>query len=183
MDFLPNKQAYLQPLSKVSLDDSKTVSLVDTDDILYNFDGIKKYLCKQLQRREEAASCDGLLERDGTYYFLEFKNQPSKKVDAAQLARKAFQSFHLFRLAFEQEMSVDESREHLVLLIIYQDSEDDVSFEKLRRKVHGLANMPERDPILFDLRRVHGKLYREIYTMPRSEFMADWYPRLFPNHK
>lgn len=46
MDFLPNKQAYLQPLSKVSLDDSKTVSLVDTDDILYNFDSIKKYLCK-----------------------------------------------------------------------------------------------------------------------------------------
>lgn len=181
MDFLPNIQEYWRPLREVSMDDAKAVSLVDTDDMLYNFDSIKKALCKQLQRREAAASCDGLLERDGTYYLLEFKNQPSKNVDAGQLARKAFQSFHLFRLAFEQEMSVDESRDHLVLLVVYQDSEDDVSFEKFRRKVHGLANMPERDPILFDLRRVYGKLYREIHTMPRSKFMTDWYPMLFPS--
>lgn len=176
MEFLPNIESYLQPLSRVSLDDAKQCSLIDTSDLVYNFDGIAKYLCKELQRREIVASCDALLRRDEQYYFLEFKNQPQVNINPAQLAKKAFQSFQLFRLAIEQEMSVEEARDHLALFVIYEDEKS--SFSDFRGKMHQLAKVPG-DPILFDLRKVRGKLYQEIYTLPKSEFMDSWYLRLF----
>lgn len=178
MKFLSNIEDYSQPLNRVSLDDAKKCALIDTNDLVYNFDGIAKYLCKELQRGETVASCDAMLRRGEQYYFLGFKNQPEKNIDPVQLAGKAFQSFQLFRLAIKQEMSVEKARDHLTLFIIYADEKS--SFSDLRNKMHQLSKLPGK-PILFDLRKVHGKLYQEIYTLPKSEFMDVWYPKLFPN--
>lgn len=72
---------------------------------------------------------------------------------------------------------MEEARDHLTLFVIYEDGES--SFSDIRGKMHQLAKV-SGEPILFDLRRIHGKLYREIYTLPKSEFMELWYPQLFP---
>lgn len=90
MQFLSDLEIYSQPLSKVSWDKAKKCALIEKEDSVYHFDGIAKQLCKELQRRETVASCDALLEREGKYYFLEFKNQPQANIDPAQLAKKAF---------------------------------------------------------------------------------------------
>ena len=181
MDFPPDKEIYLRSLREVSTDDAKGVAFIDADNQVYNFDKIAKYLTKQLQAKQAVASCDGLLERDGEYYFLEFKNQPQANIDTAQLARKAFQSFQLFRLAIDQESNVDATVSQLTLFVIYADTGEDESFEGVRGKVHQLAKMEEAAPILFGLRKVKNKLYKEIYTISKPEFMSTWYPILFPS--
>ena len=179
MEFLSDIKCYLTPLRKASMDKENRAPLIDTDDLVYNFDGITKQLCKKLQRKETLASCDALLKRDEQYYFLEFKNQPQVNIDLPQMAKKAFQSFQLFRLAIEQDMSVEQARDHLTLFVIYADKDGEDSFSGIREKICKFSKLPGEPPILFDLRRVHGKLYQEIYTLPKSEFMTLWYPSLF----
>ena len=180
MDFLPNREDYLQPLRMVSLDKAKGVSLIDADDLVYNFDGIAKHLYEELQRKEPVASCDALLNNGEQYYFFEFKNQTQKKVERSQMAKKAFQSFNLFRLAIEQELSVDETRDHSTLFVIYADEGGTESFQSFRDKMCKLAKMPGDESILFDLRAIEGKLYRKIHTVSASDFMMNWYGILFP---
>lgn len=52
------------------------------------------------------------------------------------------------------------------------------SYKAVVDKLCQLAKI--EDPILFGLRKMKGKFYQEIYTIPKSEFMNKWYPQLFP---
>lgn len=214
MELLRNKEDYRKTLRFVSRDKQNGISLIETEDIVYDFDSITKFLCDQFYSKQTLASCDAFLQLDNEYYFMEFKNQMAQKIKSGEIQKKAFMSFNLLRLEMDQTVSVEDARDHTTLFVVFRDDvppqvpaagektagEEKVvdtpqpkpesetgesarfsSYKAFVDKLGQLAKIEETAPILFGLRQLKGKFYQNIYTMPKSEFMNNWYPQLFPD--
>lgn len=213
MELLQNKKDYCKTLRFVSRDKQNKVSLIETEDIVFDFDGITKFLCEQFHSKQILASCDAFLQRDNEYYLMEFKNQEAQRVKPDEIEKKAFMSFNLLRLEMDQTVSVEDARDHATLFVIFRDDvptqasagrgkntvgEESTStcrpesgqgtggftrsgsYQDLVGKLGRLAEIEEAEPILFGLRKMKGKFFHDIYTIPKSEFMNKWYSQLFP---
>lgn len=202
MELLKNRDDYEKDLCVVSRDTDNGVSLIDTKDKVFDFDGITKYLSEQFYPGQTLASCDAFFQRGDEYYLMEFKNRVPQRIKPGELKKKVFMSFNLLRLEMDQTISVEDARDHTTLFVIFRDDApaqtaaggekavgekaandsppEPGSYLALVDKLHQLAKIKETEPILFGLRELKDKFCHQIYTLPKSEFMDKWYPRLFP---
>lgn len=121
MELLQNKKDYCKTLRFVSRDTQNGLSLIEAEDIVFDFDGITKYLCDRFYSRQTLASCDAFLQRDNEYYLMEFKNREAQRIRPGEIEKKAFMSFNLLRLEMDQTVSVEDACDHATLFVIFRD--------------------------------------------------------------
>ncbi|MBQ9348935.1 MAG: hypothetical protein IJT94_16615 [Oscillibacter sp.] len=163
---------YRKTLSEASRDDSADVSLIDSPCKAYKLDDYSVKVCRKLRGGVTLAGCDAFCESGGTFWFIEFKNQDAKDIDAEEIRKKAYDSISTVRMAVDQEITLDELCGRAVFLVVYRD-EDPSAEDAIERAVAGLAGMY---PIRWGLRKILGKLYREIHTIPAAAFCEKWIP-------
>lgn len=64
--------------SAVSADQSQPFQLTFGDELVFNLDKIASGFIKKLYGNKTLSSVDAFKEKDGEFYFIEFKNQPQK---------------------------------------------------------------------------------------------------------
>lgn len=180
MDISLNLRDYLKTLSEASLDDKKEERLIESDFRAYKLDTLTVQVCKKLRHGQTLSGCDAYWKANGTHWFIEFKNQNAKGVydKRDDIWKKAYDSVCTVRMAIEQEITLDALCQNSVFLVVYQDEKQEP--ESLRRireqsRVWGKVREFIRD----GLRPLEGKLYREVHTIPATEFQATWIPRIW----
>lgn len=201
MRFVENYDDYLDTLSVLSKPGEKEdvkrkkgeknqESLIeDTDEThrMYNFDKVKNEICKRF-RGDPNSSCDAYWLRDGTKYLIEFKNQSEGNIKRTDLKKKAFDSIAL--LLMNENITREELLENVVLIVVYNNKKhvsDDSSYnpsesmDKIAKKLKGFARPWEADQpfIKFQLGKLKGMLYQDIYTIEVEDFKKIFYPALF----
>lgn len=161
-------------LSETSKDD-KGNTVVDYQNIVYNFDSITKDIADIYRVKKPHKSCDALYIKDDAHiYLMEFKNVRKSRIPKKVLHEKAYDSIMTLQMAFFQNFSLDDLKERVVLIIIYNDAgvvekeQDSVSFDAFKGKLSGLSN--SRNNILFDLGIFCGKLYKNVLTIEKQEY-------------
>lgn len=178
MSFEIDRDMFKSTLKSTSIDEEHgNTPLLQQEDPVYNFDGVKKCICRKLRGANECSSCDALYVVNNNYYLLEFKNQTQQKVDRANIQKKAFDSFNLLRITFDKRCSFDELMEKTTLLVIYKE-EEKPGLEGIRNKFGCFAKL-EDHPIAFGLSEIQGKLYNKIYTVSDSYFLNHLYSSIF----
>ena len=166
---------YLKTLSEASFDDKKKETLIDSDCPVYKLDTITVQVCKALQRGDPLSGCDAYWESGGTYWFIEFKNQDADKVKKADICKKAYDSISTVRMAINQTITLDELCNNSEFLVVYRDETPKGDVETARK----FAEFAGLDNIRAGLRKIQGKLYRKVHTMPKAEFCEKWIPRIW----
>lgn len=176
-------QDYWVPLSEASRGDKgvdKGVSLVESPVRVYKLDDISEQVCDSL-RLERLSGCDAFRsvfrETDGAYWFIEFKNSPSRNIKKKQIWKKAFDSVSMVRTAINQEITLDDLCQKAVFFVVYKD-EDAEERSPLERIMRGTASLAGEEPVFWDLGGLKGILYRNIHTIPKSKFCKTWLPIL-----
>ncbi|MBQ6207149.1 MAG: hypothetical protein IJK52_08705 [Oscillospiraceae bacterium] len=191
------KEAYKQTLSKLSenpnYDKGKGRSLIQDDThYAYNLDGITKRVCEELRLHQRVASCDAYLppkkEKKGklvgcsaylnaneTHWFIEFRDEAAVDIDEQDIWKKAYDSVSTVRMAIDQTITLDDLCQNSDFLVVYQDEEPKTedAVEK------GTAGLAEMEHIRWGLRKIVGKLYRKVHTIPATEFRQKWIPRIW----
>lgn len=181
---------YLCTISQLSWDRERKVSLIADDERthrMYNFDGIKKLICKEL-RGNENSSCDALWEKEGLRYLIEFKNQSEGNIDRAVICNKAYDSATL--LLVNENLTREQLTENTVFIVVYNNANhkiDDSSYnpsesmDKLTQKLKGFAKCSGLDQKQkkFGIGKYTGHLYKQVYTLDVDEFRQFFYPVLF----
>lgn len=171
------KEDYEKPLSQASRDENKKLPLIDDDThIVCKLDDLTKRICEELRDGQASAGCDAYLEANGTHWFIEFKYQKSKNVDRKQIWRKAYDSICTVRMAVNQTIPLDDLCQNAVFLVVFQD-EEEKGLDAFKQKTAGYAK--KEYPVYWELRKIEGKLYREVHTIPATEFQATWIPRIW----
>ncbi|MBQ9492462.1 MAG: hypothetical protein IJR54_01840 [Oscillibacter sp.] len=171
------KEDYNKPLSKASLDDNKKLPLIDDDTrAACKLDDLTKRICEELRDAQPLAGCDAYLLANGTHWFMEFKYQKSKNVDRKQIWRKACDSISTVRMAIDQTITLDDLCRNAEFFVVFQD-EEEKGLDAFKQKMAGYAK--KEYPVYWELRKIEGKLYREVHTIPKSEFVATWIPRIW----
>ena len=177
MDIQLRLQDYWKSLSDCSRDDNAKAALIESPLLqAYKLDTIAKYVCKRLRGGMTLAGCDAYLEKNGKYYFIEFKNQDSAEVSAEDIRKKAYDSISTLRMAIDQKIQLDDLCENALFFVVFRD-EQPPALLAAQKKTGELA---EEEPILFGLRKIKGKLYKEIHTIPKADFCRDWIPKIWP---
>ena len=168
------------PLSKLSWDKSNAVALIDDNaHKACNLDALTVRVCKALRAGQPSASCDAYLEKNGTYWFIEFKNQDSGNVDGNEIWRKAYDSVSTVRMAIDQTITLDDLCQDAVFLVVYQDDEPELKgLDAIKQSTVDLAEEEEIAPY-WGLKKIEGKLYRKVCTIPATEFREKWIPRIW----
>lgn len=173
-------------------------SLVEDENIiLYNFDEIKEEIARQLGVRAICKSCDGLLMNEQENILFEFKrqeytilkNQEEGKVNIysnnEQLRRndlkiKAFDSKAILNLLRNNNIITSNKD---ILYIIYksgQDKQMNKTLEKneveeispeITKRFQMIGRKKQSEFIAFGLEKMKGKIYDEIYTCNKQEFI------------
>ena len=177
IDKLKNKLNDRTPLSMLSWDKYHKVCLInDRKHKACNWDALTEKVCATLRGGQSASSCDAYLETNGVHYFIEFKNEPSKNVDRQEIWRKAYDSIATMRMAVNQAIALDDLCRNTILLVVFQD-EEQKGLDAFKQKTAGFAK--EEYPVYWELRSIAGKLYREVHTIPVTEFRETWIPRIW----
>lgn len=170
---------YVQSLARVSFDgENENVSLIEETGDAYNFDSITKCVCKKVRGGNLLASCDALAIVDGAYYLIEFKNQLQSKIDRSDILKKAYDSVSTIRMIIDPSISLEDFVEKATLLVVFKN-EEIPGFPHFKKKLHGLADRNETEPILFGLANIKGKLYKDIHTICKQDFIDQWYPKIW----
>ena len=175
-----DKEAYNRTLSEASKDDANAIPLIDAAYIVCKLDALTDQVCKELRYGQELSGCDAYLQANGIHWFIEFKNQDVKGVygKRVDLWKKAYDSISTVRMALDQEITLDKLCQNAILLVVYQDNKPESEhFKRLREKGALWGKITEfiRD----GLRPLEGKLYREVHTIPATEFRQKWIPRIW----
>lgn len=176
-----SKEAYNRPLSEASKDDNNLVSLIDDDThIVCKLDALTKQICKQLRYGQELSGCDAYLYAKETHWFIEFKDQDAKGVygKRADLWKKAYDSVSTVRMAIDQTITLDNLCQNAILLVVYRDEKPEPEHFKRLMEKGGLWGKVQ-EFIRDGLRPLEGKLYREVHTVPATEFLETWIPRIW----
>ena len=175
MDIRLRLQDYWKSLSEASYDSNVKASLIDSPHKAYKLDGLTVQVCRRLRGGITLSGCDSYLEKNGVYWFIEFKNQEPADIDPEDIRKKAYDSVSTVRMAVDQAIPLDDLCQNSVFLVVYQDeepkTEDAIEQEN--------ANFSEMEHIRWGLRKIEGKLYREVHTIPATEFQAKYIPQIW----
>ena len=87
------------------------------------------------------------------------------------------------QMAFFPELSLDELKMRVVLIVIYNDAgivekeQDSVSFDAFKRKLSGLSK--SQNKILFGLEIFQGVLYKDVLTLEKQEYVKIMHDVIF----
>ncbi len=190
MRIIEDYNSYLCTIRDLSLDKEARVSLIEDDEKqhrMYNFDGIKKTLCKKF-RGEQTFSCDAYWEKEGKRYLIEFKNQGEGNIKREHLWNKAYDSLAL--LLVNENKTREELAQNTILIVVYdnQKSKSDSSsyqpsksFDKITEAFKSYAKLSgvNRLQVKFGLNRFKGSFYHEVHTLEVNDFINYYYPELF----
>ena len=175
-----NKEAYNRTLSEASKDDDNEISLID-DHIhtAYKLDDLTKRVCEELRDSQRLAGCDAYLKTNGVHWFIEFKNQYAKTVSEKkkkQIWRKAYDSISTVRIAIDQTITLDDLCQNAEFFVVFRD-EEEKGLDAFKQKS---AEFDKKEyPVYWGLGKLVGKLYREVHTIPATEFCEKWIPRIW----
>ena len=175
MDMPWKLEDYLKTLSDASFDDNKNERLIESDCPVYKLDTLTVQVCQELQRGDALTGCDAYWESGGTHWFIEFKNQDASKIKKADICKKAYDSFSTVRMAVNPTITRDKLCASSEFLVVYRDETPKGDVETARK----FAEFAGLDNIRAGLRKIQGKLYREVHTIPKSEFCGTWIPRIW----
>ena len=166
--------------SAVSADQSQPFQLTFGDELVFNLDKIASGFIKKLYGNKTLSSVDAFKEKDGEFYFIEFKNQPQKNIDSNSVRAKAFSSLVVLQFALHPELSLAEISEKAHFYVVFQDDPQNY-FEKTTQTIAKYAGFSD-EPIYFDLRKYYfnNKLYKDIHTVSFSVFESKYIGLIFP---
>lgn len=179
-----NKNNYKCTLKETSKDDNGNFYLIDDSDIeVYNFDKIKKYVSKKLRGKLDPSSSDAFYyKNENEAYLIEFKNQPHQNVDTEGIRKKAYDNIFLLLLTFYPDLTVEELTKKLVFIVVFNENKnnDDLStkmnisknYNNIVDRMAELAGKKgmEKLPVYYELDRIKGNLYKEIFTVDVEVF-------------
>lgn len=165
-------------------EDDNGQSFIDSTQIVYDFDEITKEVADTYRNKKPAASCDALYVKDESHiYLIEFKNARKSRIGNKFFLQKAYDSALTLGFAFYQNLSFEELRERLYLVIVYNDDnveekeQESEHFDSLKEKIGCLAGPKRR--ILFGLDMYEGSLYKKVVTVEKNIFMEQVYKDIF----
>ena len=157
---------------------------IESNQIVYDFDEITKEIADIYRNNRPVASCDALYVKDKKHiYLFEFKNARRSRIGKNFFAQKAYDSAMTLLFAFYQNISLEELRDCLYLIVVYNDEnvvekeQESAYFEAFKKSVGCLAG--SRNIILFHLDTYKGTLYKEVITVDKDYFMEQIYPQIF----
>ena len=177
-----NLENYLKTLRECAKTDDKLeqqLELCDGDELAIDLDNLCGLL-KKMNGNQLMASCDAFVDKNGEYYFIEFKNQPVKNIRENEVQKKELISPVIVQMLLKSDESFASISDKSHLYVVYQDDESDY-FGKIQGKMYEYAKL-EGEPLRFGL-RLHAdrRLYKEIRTIPLSIFNDVYSKRIFHN--
>lgn len=179
-----NEDKIYSTLGNRSKDDAGQ-GFIDSDQIVYDFDEITSEIALQYRDKRPMASCDALyLRKDDNIFLIEFKNVKKSRIGRTYFLQKAYDSVYSLQFAFFNNLSIEELRDRLCLVVVYNDGEkkdreqESKHFDEIKSSIKKLAGIEKRD-ILFDLEKYMGVLYNDVITVEKTEFMDEIYPQIF----
>lgn len=169
---------YLKTLSEASFDNAKAERLIESDFQAYKLDTLTVQVCRELRNGQTLSGCDAYLKSNGTYWFIEFKNQYADTINqktVQQIWRKAYDSVSTVGMAIEKTITLDDLCHNAAFLVVFRD-EEEAGLDAIQKQV---SNLSEDEPVYWGLRKIEGKLYREVHTIPATEFQQTWIPRIW----
>lgn len=190
MRIIEDYNSYLCKISELSWNKQKKMSLIEDNAMqhrMYNFDGIKRTLCKKL-RGEQCFSCDAYWEKNDIRYLIEFKNQSEGNIKREYLRNKAYDSIAL--LLVNENTTREELAKNTILIVVYDNQKNvansssynpSESIDKITKTLKGYAKQTgvNQLPVKFGLDKYKGVLFHEVHTLEVNDFKKYYYPVLF----
>ena len=162
---------------EMSYDGTDNVSMIDCNQIGYNFDKVKTHYANSLGLTEEVAkSIDTLYysRKINKYIFVEFKNGLMKNAKA-DVIRKLKDSLLIFCDIFNANISF--TRKNALFILVYNEEKnkkknnttngDEYGKDEMKDYIYGLAKEHE---IRFGLERYRGLYFCDVFTYGKAEF-------------
>lgn len=170
-------------LTETSKDDDGN-SVIESTQEVYDFDEIAQAVAKDYRISKPQRSCDALYIKDNDNIFLlEFKNTRSSRVPRKSLKEKAYDSIMTLMFAFFPEYSLNDIKNKVTLVVVYNNEigaesiPKSEAIDKMKRKLQGFSDGNRN--ILFELEIYKDVLYKDIYTVDKSEFIAGTHEMIF----
>lgn len=183
MSRLVDENRVKSTLNETSKDDEGN-AVVDYQNIVYNFDSITSDIADIYRVKKPNKSCDALYIKDDAHiYLIEFKNIRKSRIPKKELHQKAYDSIMTLQMAFFPELSLDELKMRVMLIVIYNDDgivekeQESVSFDAFKRKLCSLSK--SQNKILFGLEIFRGILYKDIWTLEKQEYIETMHNMIF----
>ncbi len=149
-----------------------------------DFDEITKEIADKYRNKRPMASCDALYFKDKNHiYLIEFKNARRSYIGKNFFLQKAYDSALTVNYAFLQSLSLEQIRERLYLIIVFNDDsvkekeQNSENFRKIKKTFESLAGYKNR--VLFGLDIYKGILYKDVLTIDKDFFMEQVYKEIF----
>ena len=166
-----------ETFKKMSYDGTDNVSMIDCNQIGYDFDLVKTHYANSLGLTEEVAkSIDTLYysRKINKYIFVEFKNGLMTNAKA-DVIHKVKDSLLIFCDIFNENISF--TRKNALFILVYNEEKnrkinkttngDEYGKDELKKHIYGLAKEHE---ILFGLERYRGLYFCDVFTYGKAEF-------------
>ena len=170
-------------LGEKSKDDNGNC-VIESDQEVFDFDEITKEIADIYCVKKPLTSCDALYIKDDDHiYLIEFKNTRKSNMPKKELFRKAFDSISNLAFAFFSTLSLEELKERVYLIIVYNDDaliekeQESVSFNSLKNKLKHLSK--SKPTVLFGLEIYENVLYKKVITVEKDIFMQKTYKEIF----
>lgn len=162
-------------------------SFIESQQEVYDFDEITQEIADMYRNKRPMASCDALYSKDDSHiYLIEFKNARRSRIGKKFFLQKAFDSVFSLEFAFYQHLPLEELKEKLYLVVVYNDEgvvekeAESPNFQSFKQAVGRLAGDNER--ILFGLDIYKGVLYKDIFTVEKDVFMEQFHDDIFDSN-
>ena len=157
-------EKFLNPLSKVSLDDNDTSLFIDLiDDKYIDFDKkVVRYIYSIIKKGyKDFISCvDTVIKVDDKLFLIEFKNSPRSNIKKYSILAKAIESLTIIQRYY------DTKNIELNFITIYNDNKNQ-SYKKVGRAMKNIDNFP----LEFGLAKYKNIVFDNIYTMDKKDFL------------
>lgn len=158
----------LSTFEAVSEDTNADKSMIQSKLEVVNFDGVKEDYIKDMGLSEIPCSNDALyIDKDGKYYFIEFKNGKMNKAIIYNVYNKIYDSLLIFNDLINSNISF--CRENVYFILVYNKDKnpEDTSRSAIAASISNKAN---KGFIRFGLEKFKKLYFREVFTYTEEEF-------------
>lgn len=174
---------FIKTMKECSCDDCNNEFMVEDDMEVISFDDVKNKYMKQNKGlfSDRLTSNDVLIEKNGKWYFIEFKNGNILKKDKKDIFIKIYDSVIIFQDIMNKD--IDFCRENMVYVLIYNETRNDndkrevleqteINVSQNRNiigaRLSGLAHRPW--DAMFGLKKFKNFIFKEVYTVPKCDY-------------
>lgn len=159
--------AYLSTVAHCSRDDSGSRILVNSPELMVDFDAIKNNFAKENSPDETPSSADGLfVDSSGDYVLVEFKAGDQKEYE---ILKKAYDSAIILS-DLEDRSAAWVRRNVKFILVFYPEKASKKKNTNSRNNLFVLGTKNSSKPVLIYLKPVSRFLYNDVYEMTPEDF-------------